>query len=88
MSDRHSGSLQYFDWSVFVVAPDEELDQIEFVTYFLHPTFPNPVRNVFDRASKFALNACGWGTFEVAALLHLRDGTTAIVTHELDFSAS
>jgi transcription initiation factor IIF auxiliary subunit len=88
LSERHAGPLQYYDWSVFVVAPDEVLDQVEFVTYFLHPTFPNPVRNVSDRASNFALNASGWGTFEVGALVHLRDGTTAIISHELDFSRS
>jgi transcription initiation factor IIF auxiliary subunit len=54
----------------------------------LHPTFPNPVRNVSDRASNFTLNASGWGTFEVGALVHLRDGTTTILSHELDFSRS
>ncbi len=88
ISRRKAGSLQYYDWTILVVAPDEVLDQVEFVTYFLHPTFTNPVRNVFDRATNFALTASGWGTFEVGALIHLKDGTTAIASHELDFSAT
>ncbi len=81
------GSLQYYEWRIFVLAPEDTLDQIEFVTYFLHPTFPEPVQNVFDRPNAFALTAAGWGTFEVGALIHMKDGTTIPLTHELDFSA-
>ena len=82
-SGRTAGSLRYYDWTVFVDAPDEVLDLIEFVTYFLHPSFPDPVQNVFDRASRFTLQASGWGTFEVGALIHLRDGTTKSLSHWL-----
>lgn len=85
-SDRTAGPLRYYDWTVFVDAPDEVLDQIEFVTFFLHRTFPDPVHNVFDRGTRFALQASGWGTFEVGALIHFRDGTTESVSHWLDFS--
>jgi transcription initiation factor IIF auxiliary subunit len=88
MSERHVGPVQYYEWTIFLAGSDEALDQVEFVTYFLHPTFPDPVQNVFDRATRFALQASGWGTFEVGALIHLRDGTTRALTHELDFSVT
>ena len=88
VSARQDRTVPYYDWTIFVQATDEELDAIEFVTYFLHPTFPNPVHNSSDRWSNFALRARGWGTFEVGALIHLKDGTTKALTHELDFSAA
>ena len=35
--------LQYYDWKVYVAEAPEVLNKIDHVTYFLHPTFPNPV---------------------------------------------
>lgn len=56
----------YWDWSVWIESDDEsELSKISSVTYHLHNTFPNPVRSIKNRRSKFRLNTAGWGTFTI-----------------------
>jgi hypothetical protein len=61
-------------WSVWIEGPDDELDQIRSVRYTLHPTFPNPVRLVTDRATKFRMESSGWGEFTISARLVLLTG--------------
>ena len=63
-------------WSVWVAGPDEQLDEIESVTYRLHPTFRNPNQRVTDRASNFKLKASGWGEFSIRATVATKDGET------------
>jgi transcription initiation factor IIF auxiliary subunit len=55
----------WWEWSVWIDGPDEELDEVEEVTYKLHPTFTKPVRCSTDRKSKFKLKTAGWGVFPV-----------------------
>jgi transcription initiation factor IIF auxiliary subunit len=45
----------YWNWWIWIEGSQEELDQIDHVTYILHPTFPNPVREVNNRSTKFRL---------------------------------
>jgi|SRR5882724_6575245 len=61
-------------WSVWVEAPAEELDKIEYVEYILHPTFAEPIRRVADRSSRFRLDSSGWGEFTVRAVVANKDG--------------
>lgn len=61
-------------WSVWVDATEEELRQIEYVEYILHPTFADPTRRVEDRSSKFRLDSSGWGEFTVRAVVVNKDG--------------
>ena len=61
-------------WSVWVDAPDEELQQVEYVEYTLHPTFPDPVRHIEDRKTRFRLESSGWGEFTVRALVVNKKG--------------
>lgn len=77
---------QYYDWRVFVDATPDLLDRIDRVTYFLHPTFPNPVRTVDDPSTKFALDSSGWGEFKVRAQVHLKDGSTIEASHMLNLT--
>lgn len=77
---------QYYDWRVFVDESPDVLKTIDRVTYFLHPTFPNPVRTVDDRSTGFALSSSGWGEFEIRAQLHFKDGTTRTTSFMLDLS--
>ena len=56
-------------WSVWLEGPHEELDSIDHVTYILHPTFHEPVREIRDRSPKFRLDTSGWGTFTIHAKL-------------------
>ena len=57
----------WWKWWIWIEAPEQDLDQIDHVVYTLHSTFPDPVRTVKDRASKFKLSTGGWGTFRVYA---------------------
>jgi transcription initiation factor IIF auxiliary subunit len=64
----------WWHWAVWVEGPDEALDRIDFVEWTLHPTFPNPVRKIGNRASKFRLDTGGWGGFKIVARVQLKDG--------------
>lgn len=72
-----------WDWSVWLEGTDEVLDQIESAEYVLHPTFPNPVREMSNRANNFRLNARGWGEFMIHVNIHLKDGETVKYDHWL-----
>jgi transcription initiation factor IIF auxiliary subunit len=72
-----------WDWSVWLEGSDEALDQVETAEYVLHPTFPNPVREMSNRANNFRLNAHGWGEFMIHVNIHLKDGETVKYDHWL-----
>ena len=86
--DKQIEGQQYFEWEVFVDAPSSALDRIDHVVYFLHPTFPNPVRTVSDRSSQFALRARGWGEFQINAKVVFEDDEVEQVEYQLDLSKS
>ena len=73
----------WWDWSVWVEGTDEELNNVSAVVYTLHPTFPNPVRKITDRSSKFRLRTAGWGGFTIYANLLHKDGSETPLEHEL-----
>lgn len=77
---------QWWKWSLWIEGSDEDLDQIESVTYALHPTFPEPIRAVTDRASKFQLRCSGWGIFLIPVRVRLKNGQTIDLAHQLQFS--
>ena len=83
--EREDGR-ERFKWIVFVDEDEEVLDQIEYVEYLLHPTFPNPRRIVSNRESHFALKSSGWGQFIIKAIVHLISGKVETTQHYLDFS--
>lgn len=74
LNDSTPRGTNWWEWSVWVEGPDEALDEVESVTYRLHPTFPQPVQNVTDRSDKFRLRSAGWGEFTVRAEAHLHTG--------------
>jgi hypothetical protein len=74
----------WWRWWVWLEGPDEVLDRVESVRYALHPTFPNPVRLVTDRASKFRLESSGWGEFSLAATVTMKDGMSFPLERWLD----
>lgn len=76
--------LQYYDWKVFVDEDEKTLDEIDSVTYILHPTFPEPVRTIKDPSTGFALETKGWGEFQINARIHFKDGSTSTASHMLD----
>jgi transcription initiation factor IIF auxiliary subunit len=73
----------YWDWWIWIEGPKAELDQIDRVIYILHPTFPNPVREVRDRSTKFRMKTAGWGVFRIHATVKHKNGKETPLTHEL-----
>lgn len=70
-------------WSVWLEGPPEELNSIDHVTYILHPTFHEPVREIRDRSTKFRLDTSGWGTFTIHAKVAYNDNREASLQHDL-----
>ncbi len=61
----------YWQWSAWIDATPEELDQLSLVTWILHPSFTPSRVKTEDRSSNFRLDTGGWGTFMLRAELHL-----------------
>jgi predicted acylesterase/phospholipase RssA len=70
-------------WWVWVEGPEDNLNKIDHVIYTLDRTFPNPIREVTDRQSKFRLETAGWGTFPVKATIIRKDGVKEQLIHNL-----
>src|SRR4051794_13930472 len=75
----------WWSWKVWVDGADEALDQIDTVKYLLHPTFPNPIRVVRNRQSKFELSERGWGEFAITAQVFTKTGETISLEHWIEF---
>jgi hypothetical protein len=72
-----------WDWAIWVDGTESELGEIEAVEYTLHPTFPEPVRLVRNRADKFRLEDSAWGEFEINAHALMKDGNSEHLKHWL-----
>jgi transcription initiation factor IIF auxiliary subunit len=81
--DYNYAGDDYWRWSVWLEGSDWELDQVQSVTYNLHPTFKNPVRVVESRSDKFRLKAAGWGVFTLYANVLRKDGSKERLSHYL-----
>ena len=77
-----------YNWTVFVVASKSVLDNIQYVEYTLHPTFPNPVRRTTNRNQNFALSTSGWGEFDILAKIVFRDNQIVFLEHRLKLTPS
>jgi hypothetical protein len=75
-----------WSWSLWIEGESQYLDEIDRVEYVLHPTFPEPVRVVRDRASSFQLESKGWGEFMVHAKVITKQGQTIGLNHWLKLS--
>jgi len=80
--EKYEGE-DWWAWGVWLEGPDEALDQVEYVEWTLHPTFPNPVRKISNRSEKFKLDTAGWGVFPIRARVHTKDGESYTLTHQL-----
>ena len=75
-----------WDWTIFVDADLNTLQQIKCVEYILHPTFPDPVRKVCNQpTTKFAYSTNGWGTFMVKVNILHKNGRVEVLEHRLAF---
>lgn len=90
MSLRLRNSWNYvgderWDWEVFLDDDGTgEIDDIVFVEYILHPTFPAPKRIKTDRSSKFMLKTNGWGVFWIKAFANTKKGKKIKLKHYLE----
>ena len=73
----------WWNWWIWIEGDPTDLDEIDHIVYTLHPTFPNPVRKIADRKSKFKLESEGWGTFTIYAKVVLKNKKEIPLEHEL-----
>lgn len=79
---------RWWKWTVYIQGSTQALNQIQCVQYKLHPTFPNPNREVCVRGKSnqaFPLTATGWGTFEIGIRVFLKNGQVQELKHQLIF---
>jgi hypothetical protein len=62
------GGRPYYKIQVWLEADSPEfMQRVSKVIYHLHPTFPNPDREISDRENRFELTTYGWGQFNLSA---------------------
>ncbi|MEI8186405.1 MAG: pYEATS domain-containing protein [Chlorobiaceae bacterium] len=79
---------KYWQWTMYIQAPDTILDKIHYVVYTLHPTYSDSIVTVYERGSgpyAFRLTRDAWGTFRVKIHIVMHDGTTRDLSHYLKF---
>lgn len=77
-----------WDWTVFIMGSEEDMDRVQCVEYTLHPSFPDPVRTVCERGKglhAFPLSTNGWGTFRIQIRVLLKEGDPVVLSHQLKF---
>jgi transcription initiation factor IIF auxiliary subunit len=74
----------YWDWAVWLDGQSDELDEIAFVEYTLHPTFPKPVRRIVERDTNFKLTTSGWGEFTIYLRVVFKDKREESLSHHLE----
>src|SRR5258708_32948051 len=84
-SEKYEGD-DWWSWSVWVVGPKSDLDEVDFVEYTLHPTFRDPVRTVRTRKNGFKLDTGGWGVFPIYARVGRKDGGVIRLGHQLQLA--
>jgi transcription initiation factor IIF auxiliary subunit len=72
--DAHRETKTWWEWSVWLEGPAEEMAEIAKVVYTLHPSFVEPVQEIKTRGNGFKLDSMGWGEFELHLALHFKDG--------------
>jgi|AMFO01.1.fsa_nt_gi Transcription initiation factor IIF, auxiliary subunit len=48
------------------------LNDIEKVTYHLHPTFPNNIRDISNKNNNFLFKFKAWGSFQLKAEVYFK----------------
>ena len=85
------GTTDWWNWTAKIEStPPDSLDDIDYVEYYLHPSFPNPVRRVYKKDEGFPLESSGWGVFELKAQLFFKNNEKPpiFLSHVLEFEDS
>src|SRR5262245_9599074 len=84
---RNTWNLKEDDWWEWEAFLDDggsgELSNVDFVEYILHETFPDPIRRITKPDGGFRMQTAGWGTFDLKAFAHLKDGKKIKLKHEI-----
>lgn len=56
----------------------EAINEVKFVRYYLHDSFPQPIREVSDRGKNFEITLTAWGQFELQAIVQLKENEEKI----------
>lgn len=78
----------YWEWSVWLEGPPEEIAAVDAVVWKLHPTFSPPEVRVTDRANNFRLESSGWGEFRIQADVRMTNGQNLQLSHWLRLGRS
>src|SRR6266478_1613774 len=79
---------EYYRLLIFLDADTpERLDDVAAVTYRLHPSFRDPVRQVSDRQSSFEIRTAGWGEFNMTAEVSFKGGKRLVVERYINLPA-
>lgn len=81
-SENYEGD-NWWSWAVWLEGTDTALDEVEFVEWKLHPTFPNPIRRTTDRENKYKIETAGWGVFPIHATVTMKGGKQYTLNHNL-----
>jgi YEATS family len=73
----------FWRWRAWIDGKPAELDRIDKVKWFLHPSFPESVIVSRDRSTGFRLETGGWGTFTLRAEAHGVDGSVQTLRQAL-----
>lgn len=60
------------------------MEKVDRAEYRLHPTLPDPVRTIDDRAPRFELFSAGWGEFTVLITVYMRIGPQLDTEHRVE----
>lgn len=66
---------------ILVANRDDVLNKVERVVYHLHPTFPNPDREIRDREHNFELQTRAWGQFTISADIYFAGYKNPLTLH-------
>ena len=73
----------WYDWCVFVDENSDVVNSIRSVKYTPHPTFPDPIRSIESKTSKFTLFSSGWGGFSIKIRVNYEDSTPFTTSYVL-----
>lgn len=66
-------------WTVYVEGDQSSINNISYVEYTLHYSFPKPIQQIRERGGKcpFALSSNSWGEFEIKAKIVFKNNDGA-----------
>lgn len=76
--EREPGLGIWSKWTVSIDGTNEELNQIKYVTYILHESFPNSRLVSTDASNNFSRKQRGWEEFLLRAEATMKNGEVKV----------